>query len=183
MNMKTDKTRGQIYLVLVPHRDIRLIYKNYSACLFEQGFYLAFHIPWVAPLAELSRPFNTYELKNCARILKNSTKGDKIFASDTATIRFPMNENEHSLFGSQLNVSLPLEALDNEIGKKVIRFFSLPVIGTLLMEGNKTAALPVPPKVSFRAAAVANMYLLPLLKKSVTGFKWEIGKLHWLPKE
>jgi len=184
--MKTHKPLRHIFLVLVPHRDIRLIYKNYSECLFKQGFYGAFYIPWVVPLAEISRPFNADELKNCARncarIINDSTKGDKIFSSDAAQIPFLYDEKRLSLYGAKLNISLPPEAL-GETGKKVIRFFSPQIIGTLLLEGNETETLPAPPQASFRAAATANMYLYPLSKNGAIGFKWKIGKLHWLPKE
>jgi len=178
--MKTDKPYRQIYLVLVPHRDIRLIYKNYSEGLFKQGFYGAFHIPWIAPLAAISMPFNTDELKNCARIIRDSSKSGKICASEAAAVPFPVNENDFSIYGTSLDINLPLGAL-GEAGEKVNYFFSPPVIGALLQNGSETAALPLPPQASFRVAAVANMYLFPLIKNGVIGLKWKIGKLHWLP--
>jgi hypothetical protein len=181
--MKTDKPYRQIYLVLVPHRDIRLILKDYSANLFKQGFYGAFHIPWIAPLAAISRPLNTDELKKCAHILKDSTKGNKICASKASVVQFPLNENNFSIYGPELDINLPAEAL-GEAEKKVSRFFSPPVICSLLFEDKtETAALPPPPHISFRVAAVTNMYLFPLLKKGAVGFSWKIGRLHWLPKE
>jgi hypothetical protein len=177
--MKTDKPHRQIYLVLVPHRDIRLIFKDYSLILFKKGIYGAFHIPWIAPLATISMPFNSHELKNCARILKTSLKGDKIFTSDAVTVPFPVNKSGFSIFGPKLDINLPMETL-NKARKKIIRIFSQPVIGTLLQDGSETGALPTPPQVSFRAAAVANMYLYPLLINGSVGFKWKIGKLQWL---
>jgi hypothetical protein len=179
--MKTEKPHRQIYLVLVPHRDIRLILKDYSLSLFKQGFYGAFHIPWIAPLAAISRPFNTDELKNCARIIKDSSKSGKIYASKVSSVPFPVNENNFSIYGPGLDINLPPGAL-GEAEKKVIRFFSPPVIGALLREEGETIALPPPPQVSFRAAAVANMYLFPLLTDGVIGLRWKIGKLYWLPK-
>jgi hypothetical protein len=180
--METDKAYRQIYLVLVPHRDIRLIYKNYSLSLFKQGFYGAFHIPWIAPLAAISRPFNTNELNNCARILKNSSKNGKICASKASAVPFPVNENNFSIYGPELDIKIPQGVL-GEAEKKVTCFFSPPVIGALLFEsGSGTEALPPPPQVSFRAAAAANMYLFPLLTNGAAGFSWKIGKLHWLPK-
>jgi hypothetical protein len=177
--MKTDKPHKQIYLVLIPHRDIRFIFKDYSLNLYKKGFYGAFHIPWIAPLAAISRPFNTDELKNCARIIKTSLKGDKIFASDAAAVLFPLKKSGFSIYGPKLDINLPQEAL-SKAEKKIIYAFSPPVIGTLLLDGSETEALPPPPKVSFRAAAVANMYLFPLLRKDAVGFKWKIGKLYWL---
>jgi len=178
--MKTDKPHRQLYLVLVPHRDIRLILKDYSLNLFKHGFYGAFHIPWIAPLAAISRPFNTDELKNCARILKTSLKGGKFFTSDAATVPFPLNEQGFSIYGPKLDINLSPGAL-GEAEKKINCIFSPPVIGALLRDGKETVALPPPPQVSFRAAAAANMYLFPLFKNGVIGLKWKIGKLHWLP--
>jgi hypothetical protein len=181
--METEKPHRQIYLVLVPHRDIRLILKDYSLNLFKQGFYGAFHIPWLAPLAAISRPFNTDELKNYARILKDSSKSGKIYASKAAAVPFPVNENNFSIYGPELDINLPPGAL-GEAEKKIIRFFSPLVIGALLSEGKiETDILPPPPQVSFRAAAVANMYMFPLQINGAVGFKWKIGKLHWLPKK
>jgi hypothetical protein len=177
--MKTDKPHRQIYLVLVPHRDIRFILKDYSLNLYKKGFYGAFHIPWIAPLAAISRPFNTDELKNCARIIKTSLKGDKIFASDAAAVPFPLNKSGFSIYGPKLDINLHPGVL-GEAEKKIIRIFSPPVIGALLLDGSETEALPPPPKISFRAAAAANMYLFPLLINGAVGFKWKIGKLHWL---
>jgi len=178
--MKTDKPQRQIYLVLVPHRDIRFVFKDYSLNLYKKGFYGAFHIPWIAPLAAISKPFNADELKNCARIIKTSLKGDKIFASDAAAVPFPLNKRNYSIYGPKLDIYLPPEVL-SEAEKKIIYAFSPTVIGTLLPDGSETEALPPPPKVSFRAAAVANMYLFPFLRNGAVGFKWKIGKLHWLP--
>jgi hypothetical protein len=178
--MKTNKPYRQLYLVLVPHRDIRIIYKNYSLNLFKQGFYGAFHIPWIAPLAAISRLFSTDELKSCARIFKTSQKEDKIFASDAAAVPFPVNEHGFSIYGPKLDINLPLEALC-EAEKKIIRIFSPPVIGVLLRDGSETEAMPPLPQASFRASALANMQLFPFFKNGAIGFKWKIGKLHWLP--
>jgi len=177
--MKTDKPHRQIYLVLVPHRDIRFILKDYSLNLYKKGFYGAFHIPWIAPLAAISKPFNADELKNCARIIKTSLKGDKIFSSDAADVPFPVNESRFSIYGAKLDINLPPEAL-GEAAKKITRAFSPIVIGALLREEGETGDLPPPPPLSFRAAAAANMYIYPLLTNGAVGFKWKIGKLHWL---
>lgn len=167
-----------IFLALVPHRDVRLSLRNYSASLFRSGFAGAFHFPWAAPLASLSRPLNTEELKLCARAIRQAEGGGKINSEEAAAIPFCENT---LLYGPRLQLALPQEALGAE---KTLRVFSAPVIGTLLMHsGESHDDIPPPPKLSFRAAAVANMFWQTMYttdRQTICGCKWKIGKLCWL---
>ena len=180
--MKTKKQRAKIFLVLVPHRDVRLVLRNYSAALFKAGFDGAYNFPWIAPLFALSRPFNENELKHAARVLRDIAGEDKILAAQAATADFPING---VIFGPSLNFAIHSETLG--ASKKIKSIFLPPVIGSLLCDtGCDYSAIPAPPQLSFRAAAVANMYWRPLRNHAgeqpgtVIGYKWKIGKLCWL---
>ncbi|MDR1838123.1 MAG: hypothetical protein LBQ93_00855 [Treponema sp.] len=184
--MKTKKQRAKIFLVLVPHRDVRLVLRNYSAALFKAGFDGAFHFPWVAPLFALSRPFNEDELKHAARVLKDIAGEGKIPVSQAvAVVDFPKKGNSTVIFGPSLNLAIHSETLG--ASKKIKSVFSPPVTGALICDtGFDYSAIPAPPQLSFRAAAIANMYWRPLRNyageqsDTVTGYKWKIGKLCWL---
>ena len=179
--MKTEKQRAQIFLVLVPHRDARLVLRNYSDALFRAGVTGAYHFPWAAPLAALSRPLDTEELKCCARALREAAGGRKICAGEASLTTFPA-ESDTLLFGPRLDITIPLNALGGG-ASKVSGVFSQPVLGSCLLSADEvqTQSLP-PPKLSFRAAAVANMFWRPLQAGGIViGYKWKIGKLCWLP--
>jgi hypothetical protein len=186
--MKTKKQRAQIFLVLVPHRDIRLVLRNYSAALFRAGFDGAYNFPWVAPLAVLSRPLNAEELKRCARSIREAAGNGKINAGQASYTAFPVlgqNQEDCVLYGPRLDISIPR---DIGLAQKAADFFSPPVIGACLLpaDGGKNANIPSPPELSFRAAAVANMYWRTLppydgtQQGGAAGYKWKIGKLRWL---
>jgi hypothetical protein len=185
--LETQKKRTQIFLVLVPHRDIRLVLRNYSNALFKEGFAGAYHFPWVAPLAALSRPLNRKELKHCAGVLRNAAEGGKFNAGEVSRIAFP-KEGGTELFGPLLNLALPHDTG----GEKAAYLFPLTVIGACLLDAdraaNAPASLPSPPiipaapRLSFSAAAAANLYWRPIKAGgAVTGCKWKIGPLCWLP--
>lgn len=164
-----------MFLVLVPHRDARLMMRKYSDALFKAGFSGAYCFPWVTPLAAASRPLTADELKNCARALRDASlaSGGKITAGEISAVSF----HGEALFGPRLDISP--NAFDC---KKIASIFSPLVIGACLMPDATT--LPPPPKLSFRAAAVANMQWRPVQTENdsrVIGYKWKIGKLCWLP--
>jgi len=174
----TQKKLKKIYLVLVPHRDVHLVLRNYSASLFKAGFCGAFCFPWTAPLAALSRALDDAELKNCARVLREAL-GSKISADKAAVCAF---EGE-VLFGPRIEIDNLPDVLKNMAGK-VIGVFPQPVIGACLLSASEAenSALPPPPELSFRAAAVANMYWQSTDEGGALSVKWKIGKLCWLPK-
>jgi len=178
----TKETRT--FLVLVPHRDIRLVLRKYSDTLFSAGFTGAYHFPWVVPLAAISAPFNTEELKRCAYTIRETASG-KIIAHEAATVAFPTDEDGTLLFGPRLEPAIPPEMLcGSESAAKITGAFSPQVIGSCLLSAGKdeVSALPHPPQLSFRAAAVANMLWRPMRSGgNIIGCKWKIGKLIWLP--
>jgi len=173
--METKKDRAQVFLVLVPHRDVRLLLRKYSDTLFKAGFDGAYQFPYLAPLAALSRPMNSDELKQFALSIGQAA-GGKINAAEGARTAFP--DSGAALFGLRLNIDIAKNAPKNQ---KVINFFTPPVIGACLLSASDTSALPPPPELSFRAAAVANMYWRPVkTDAAVIGYKWKIGNLRWL---
>ena len=173
----TQKKLKKIYLVLVPHRDVRLVLRNYSASLFRAGFSGAFCFPWAAPLAALSRALDDTELKNCARVLREAL-GSKIYAAKAAVCAF----GDESIFGPHIEIDNLPDALTNAVGK-VTEIFPQPVIGACLLQANEAenADLPQPPELSFRAAAVANLYWRRTDDGGALSARWKIGKLCWLP--
>ena len=182
--MKTEKT-GQ-FLVLVPHRDTRLVLHKYSKTLLKTGFTGAYRFPWVAPLAALSHPLNPQELKNIACVFRKSAINGKFIAEETETIPFPLGEKDGFLYGPRLDLSLPPDFSKN----KISHFYTKTVIGACFLQDEKTRdAPPCPPKLTFSAAAVANMVWQPVsisaedTKSVAFGYKWRIGKLFWLPKK
>ena len=176
-----EETR--VFLVLVPHRDIRLALRKYSDMLFKAKFTGSYHFPWVAPLAAISRPFNTEELKHCARSIREAS-GGKIFAHEAAAASFPAGEGT-LLFGPRLDLSILPDSLGgSESAAKITNIFSPPVIGSFLLSVGEceTPTIPSPAPLSFRAAAVANMFWHPLCSGgNIIGYKWKIGNLIWLP--
>ena len=182
--MKTEKCIQ--FLVLVPHRDTRLVLRNYSKTLLKAGFTGAYYFPWAAPLAPLSRPLNPQELKKIAQEIRKSAIAGKFNAGEMYTMPFPPEEKNCFLSGPRLDLSFPPDFSKN----KISHFYTTTVIGACLLQDGKNAdALPRPPKLSFSAAAVANMVWQPVrlssedTKSDAFGYKWRIGKLFWLPKK
>jgi len=180
-------------LVLVPHRDTRLVLRKWSADLFRAGFCGAYSFPWVAPLALLSRPLGAEELKSSAGFMREESmranKG-KIIATGLCSAAIPAphcargEAADAAILGPCINVELPHSAFIESAGEKVISLFSPQIIGACLLlpgEDNliESAALPPPPQLSFRAAALANMSWLTM--RANDSYKWEIEKLSWLP--
>jgi hypothetical protein len=172
-------------LVMVPHRDIRLPLRAWSASLFAAGLEGAWSFPWVMPLAQLDRPLTSEELKPLARALRQeiSHLGGKLSANP------PIQSalfDEISIYGP----SLPLNLSDNfyeTISGAIVRRFSPLVLGAALLCGPLPEGLPAPPQTSFRAAALANMNcrFSPLGNGGEGGHlaEWKMGKLQWLPRK
>lgn len=179
---KNDSIRqgGKIFLVFVPHRDVRLLMRKYSGELFKAGFYGAYHFPSVAPLAVLSQPLDGEELKKFARALREDAHIDRIETSRISAVQFPEGGDAGVLFGPRLEISIPPEIFD-AFSKKITRFFTPTALGACLMSADeKAAAFPPPPEISFRAGALANMFWQPLRAARTAGYEWKIGKLCWL---
>lgn len=177
--MKTDKT----FLVLVPHRDIRVILQKQSESLIKNGLTGVYSFPHIAVLASLSQPLNAEDLKRIACSLREAAGTEKISIKKTANFPFPAGAEEMHLFGYKLDFNIP-PVLYNGI-KEVKEIFP-PLIGSFLVPDAHREKLcafaPECENLEFRAAAVANMYWKPVQTKKETVFKWKIDKLFWLPK-
>ncbi|MDR0302131.1 MAG: hypothetical protein LBI04_07470 [Treponema sp.] len=182
MILKTDKSSH--FLVFVPHRDTRRVLRNYSTGLLKAGLAGAYAFPWVAPLAALSHPLDAEELKNIARALRKAACGGKFIAEGADTSAISTAQEKIILFGPRLDFTIPPDILAG-LG---CDFFSPPIIGACLLSAAESRNnLPCPPKLSFTAAAVANMSWQPVnfsgegAQAGAYGYKWKIGKLCWLP--
>jgi len=189
-------------LALVPHRDVRIPLRHWSALLFSGGLQGAWSFPWAAPLAVLGRPLADAELKNRAAALRSliNLSGGKFTGGPAVVANIADNI---SILGPALNVTLPdsFFSFEDDMSAKidtstlvdmskkvdapaftdvVIRRVSPLVIGSALCDtASPPDAVCPAPELSFRAAALANMCFHQLDEFS---FEWEIGKLHWLPR-
>lgn len=184
-------------LVLIPHRDIRRLYRNWSGELFALGFPGAWSFPWAAPLAQLSSPLDSAELKKLAVLIRDeSLKSDSpgtITPLAPALVPFPdvpSPDNSScpermSLFGPALNIDIP-ELAVSAIRNKALRWFFPIALGAMLVPENEAAYIPseaisLAPRQNFKACALANMRMR-IGPENVYSAKWKIGTLYWLPK-
>ena len=198
---------GVQLLALVPHRDVRLVLQRWSAALFAAGLPGAWSFPWVAPLATLKRPLAAAELKTIAKSMRkdmeSGNQGSGIrdrgewFANIEGCQHIPIPDNSpqspsdprspipvpYSILGIPLNLKLSetffepiIEAIDFHCAK--------PVLGAAVLDGalpdDLKGKLPEPPPISFRVAALANMFYRI---ENDAFFSWKIGTLHWLPRK
>jgi hypothetical protein len=198
--MKTEKSLTQTFLVLVPHRDVRIELQKYSdlaqeaaqKAAQEKGLAGVYNFPHVAPLASLSQALTDSELKQIAHSLRKNIGNNKIFAKDGAVTVFPCYKKDLSLTGPCLDIVIPQNIFDSG-SKKINAFLSPLIIGCFLMpeftldsredniKFNAFREIPCK-KMEFRAAAVANMYWRSLQLNDEIYYKWKIGKLCWLPR-
>jgi len=186
-------------LVLVPHRDVRLTLRKWSAELFAAGIEGAWSFPWVAPLALLRRFLTAKELKSLAVDMRQDyySPSSPGALSATASLREKSRTN-FALFGLNLNLKLP-DVFFEPIRDAIEYTVSPTLIGAALVHGKlpdglPNAALAAPPPLVFsHAAAIANMEYRFLAAdgaaKTACGgnngylCEWKIGALHWLPKK
>jgi hypothetical protein len=136
------------------------------------------------PIAELKRPLSGAELKSRALMLRRIIvlSGGKLTTGPSAIAAL----SDIYVFGPSVNVELSDSFFDFE-DAVIIRRVSPLVIGSALCKaGSLPDAVCPAPRVSFRAAALANMRFRPLPSHDGASddfsFEWEIGKLYWLPK-
>jgi len=200
--MKAKKQNKKVFLVLVPHRDVRSILQKYCDETVKAGLTGVYSFPCVAPIAELSEEFTGDELKIAARSLRAATGGEKMYIGEDTNVSFPIVEENMTLLGRNLDLNISPNIFGEEI-KKVKKLFSPLIIGSWLIPkaneqqlgaenfaaksaGNfaaKNASAPLREKLSFRAAATANMYWRPFQAGDEICYKWKIGKLTWLPNK
>jgi len=180
-DLETTKQRSLVFLVLVPHQDVRGQLRKYNDKLIKEGLTGVYDFPCVAPLAELSKAYNMDELKHFARSLRKKIGKDKISAEKMSSAVFPACTNM-KLFGHNLEIENPPHIFEDKT-KKIKSLFSPLIIGNFLIPEQKIESFVNPqPQLSFRAMAVANMYWRSFKTDGETGYKWKIGKLCWLPK-
>jgi len=179
------KSVNKKILVLVPHKDVRTELHNYCEVLVKNGLTGVYRFPLVVPLAEISQSLTDDELKKIAFLLRQITGKSKINSIETSKVLFPAAEDKLMLLGPQLDLRLP-EGVFNDFSK-IQAIYSPQVIGTFLFpDQSMQLSFKLPSdKLSFRAAAAANMYWKSFSDHQLsenTGYKWKIGKLSWLPK-
>ena len=187
---------------MVPHQDVRGELRKFYDKLIKNGLKGVYRFPLVVPMAELSHSLTQEELKSIAGAFRNVLGTEKIQLTETATMAFSPEAEELTLFGHRLAPDGPAGIFDS-CANKIISLFSPLLIGAFLvprckMEKSEDAKQQLRasalrtsrfdacedfdiPLISFRAAAVANMYWRPIQINGVTAFKWKIGKLCWLP--
>ena len=182
--METRKN-GKFYLVLVPHRDTRVLLKKYSDSLLKAGLKDIYLFPLAAPMAELEMPLNKDELKLVAKSLRLAAGKNKIFIEEMAFTELTESKGM-MFFGPRLGIEIPNDFFNNI--KKILSPINPSVIGMYMKPkklqsgGSNPVQENFSVQLSFRAAAVANMIWKPIRKNEETYYKWKIGKLYWLPK-
>ena len=203
--MKNDKetVKGFYFkfLVLVPHNDVRVLLRKHGELLLKDGLTGVYLFPWAAPIAELSEMFNADELKYTAQSLRNITNGEKFSVTEAETASFPSEKEKMILLGHGLDLKITEKVFGEGI-KKIKNIFTPLIIGSLLIPESdkqqsrasqtedlislceKFSSRAAPrEKLSFRAAAVANMHWKPFKNGDEAGYRWKIGKLFWLPNK
>jgi hypothetical protein len=142
----------------------------------------------VAPLAVLSKPFTEDELKQAARSLRalNLEKKEGRIETGGMAAAVLREDGWTGGAGEGPGVRIAGPALDLAVPEafpagedKILRRVP-PVLGAaLILEGEGVPDMPV--RLSFRAAALANMICRPL-DGSGYSFRWRIGKPAWLPR-
>ncbi|MCL2764979.1 MAG: hypothetical protein FWD40_06830 [Treponema sp.] len=194
------KNKKQIFLVLVPHRDARAALKKLSESLIKSGINNIYNFPFAAPLAALLRPLSTDELKKIACSIRE-IKGDKKFNHNNfSSVVFPAGDEKMTLYGPRLDLQRQPDY--SGCTGKIDSVFPNPVSGIFLEKIPEYKAekqyltvqereneydsltdfvLKDKNELSFRPAAIANMYWQPIRQGAMTIYKWKIGKLCWLP--
>jgi len=178
------------FLALVPHRDVRSLLQKHGVFLIKEGLTGVYQFPWAAPIAELSEDFSSDELKFTARALRDFTGGEKFQTVETAAAAaFPSDKEKMILSGQRLDLKIP-DSVFGEGIQKIKKIITPLLIGSWLIPESNEHQLCAPltgglfslyEKISFRAAALANMYWKPFKTGDETGYRWKIGKLSWLP--
>jgi len=218
-------TETMYFAVLVPHRDCLPALDDYRRSLFAAGLEGAWAFPAAAPLARLSRPLDTGEIKSAAAELR-SLLGDRMISPVTEGAGSVRTGGEctggecagwgpYRFFGIMLDLpspALPADAVLQRWEKPVLA----PVCCKYHQEGPQTAFAHLRPtgsvevhaedaeiakkegsnylllpRIAFRAAALANLALMPVLPEKTAefasfdadySFTWELGPLYWLPR-
>jgi len=189
----------QMLLVLVPHQDVRVELRKYSDSLLKAGYHGFYSFPWVAPLASLSQPLSTEELKHCAHSLREAINGEKIIAEKESFTAFHAGETEMALFGPQLNLIFenqsglpqmgaqaifgsPLDVCLKDAALKIINIFSPVITGIYLLPKDKNLHDKNLQNKNLRGASLpahGNFSCLPPPEFSFRAFA--IANMYWQP--
>jgi hypothetical protein len=202
-----EKTCSAFFLALVPHRDVLCKINPIKESLFNSGAFYAYSFPVAVPLAILKTPLKSEALKALAKDARDmaSLESQRGFFSTEGGATAHLSHAGLSIFGLCLSKPSREDFLllfekhgINENVKTCISPFVLalslesPVkpsiessIESPIESSIFQSALPLLKKISFRAAALANMRfsLRPCKSGSSASFftEWEISALHWLP--
>jgi hypothetical protein len=195
--VNTHPKRELRLLVLIPHRDVRALFRRWSGGLFSAGLFGAWAFPWAVPLACLSRPLLPAELREAAFAIRKSLAGGTGKIRTGAAALCPLPESflpppesggrgTPALYGPRIEPGGLGEALQGAGASKILGLFSPLILGAALIEGPEGKAcprpLPPPPEAAFRAAALANMiYRSRPAGEGASFFEWQTGRLRWLP--
>jgi hypothetical protein len=175
------------FVVLIPHRDAGRLLDEYRAKLFSLGFHGAYSFPPAAPLAVVSGSFSREELRALAFEIREFTrdKDGKIAVSENADSGPAGSTLEQmSFFGPALNLPVT-EGLFPETAKgKILSLFSPAVLcAALIGRDEKTSGIEGQPGAGFRAAALANLAIRPIISEKTLpySYTWKLGQQVWLP--
>ena len=165
------RKNSDIFLVLVPHCEARAEVQKHAGSLLKTGIKDVYPFPCVAPLAALDKLMDPDELKQYAHMLRKAADKNKFRVSEITASPLRVNNKNMELYGLKF---------DNFI-TAVIGLFLLPENKKQNITASKMNALPGL-NLTFRAAAVANMFWKSFTEHEEIYFKWQIDKLFWLPK-
>ena len=183
------------FIILIPHKDALKPLEEYRQKLFSMGVSGAHSFPLAAPLAEISRPLSSDELKELARNIRAMTKerDGKIQSRkaqySTAQDRFLGTASAPgsgiSFFGPVLDLPAENSFFPQTIKDKLISTLLPPVFCAAVVESREkflsnNLSSEEAPVLSFRAASLANLAIRPLAGAEYS-FEWKINPPVWLP--
>ena len=192
MNTEKIPERRRLFVVLVPHRDAVKTLNEYRQKLFSMGVPGAYSFPSAAPLAELSTPLSRNELKEMAGKIREITGAGNGKINGMGTAIAATKPELMSFFGPGLDFQLGEELSPAGAREKAMSIISPTVLCAALtgisagdVPGDNATEMqncPAPPALSFRAAALANLAILPLGSgKPDYSFEWKMSEPVWLP--
>ena len=188
------------FVVLVPHQDCLPALDVYRHKLFVAGFLGAYAFPAAAPLALLNRPLSSSELKAASAELRMLLGKKKIVSTglEESSCWKSVPACSYGFFGHMLDMPFPALPAD-----AAVYSWKKPILAPALLAAGEKVPVTISgtdsiiiPDISFRAAALANLTLMPVLSSAVGNdtvsfsdfdgnysFTWELGPLHWLPRK
>ena len=184
--LETENSYGEkfFYVILIPHRDALIQLSAYREKLFSIGMHGAHSFPRAAPLARVSRPLGREELKGLAAAIRGLTKGNdgKITSGKPSLVH---DDSAFSFFGPALNLPANEGIFPLSVSPVILKSLLPPVLCAALVGPGEISKNPIPEEmqsVSFRAAALANLFVRPLtIGDPDYSIRWETSLPIWLP--